>query len=153
MYDSSTVTTLVTATANAPLAAFRAGQSTRPVYIYEIGIFGRTAPTTSGAIGIARSSALSVTPSGLVVGVPRDPARPNAGAGLITGWATAPTLTSPTFIRRWDQPATIGNGIIWTFDRDNPLTLVASGATSELVFANLLATAPGTFEIYVGFDE
>lgn len=154
-YEAATTTTLVTATANAPLVAIRA--VSQPLFLQEIHIFYRTAPTTSGALGLVRSTALGTGALTSVTGQPRVPVTgiPAATGLIVTNWATlAPTLTSTTYLRRWSASPTIGNGVIWTFDPGEALIIAGSaGATSELIIANLVATAPGTMDITVIWRE
>lgn len=154
VFEASVLTTLTTASANAPLASFRAS-STQRAEIIEIGISSLTAPTTSGGLGIARSSAIGTGTLTSVAGLPRDPSdsTPGTPGSLITNWATAvPTIG--TVFRRWAFPASLGNGVIWTLDRIDPLEVPAqTAATSEIVFVNLPGTAPGTYYIYVAWEE
>jgi hypothetical protein len=155
IYEGSVRTTLVTASAMAPLFAIR-GSTTRPTFLKEIGLFGITAPTTSGAVGLCRSTALGTGALTSVAPIARDLSSATAGAVLVTAWATlAPTVgAASTVFRRWAQPASIGNGVIWRFDDDDPHEMpLGSAVNGELVLVNLQATAPGTFDIYVVLME
>ena len=156
VYEASCLTTLVSASANAPLAAYRASTSQRSEII-EVGISYLTAPTTSGGIGLARSSAIGTGTLTSVSGKPRDPSDsiPATPGQLITNWGTAaPTVDTASIFRRWAFPASLGNGVIWTYDRIDPMEVAAAtAATSELIFINLPGTAPGTFYIYVAWEE
>jgi hypothetical protein len=145
--------TLVTATANAPLWAFRA--VTRRCYIYEVTISGITAPTTSGAIGITRSTALGTGTLTSTTGQPLQPEGAAATALLVTNWATAaPTISATAYLARIAFPASIGNTFVWSFAVDHPLEVPGgAAATSEIVFTNLQATAPGTYDITIRYLE
>lgn len=153
IYEVSSRTTLVTATALAPLAAFRGSTGVR-TRVKEIHLFAITAPTTSGGLGLMRSTALAVTPSGVVTGLPRDTGDAATTAQLETGWGTAPTVGAVgTVLRRFACGPSIGSGVIWTFDEE-PLTVpLGSAATGELVLVNLQATAPGTWDMTVVFAD
>lgn len=154
LHDMSFRTTLVTATAYAALAAIR-GATARPTFVREIHLFGLTAPTTSGSIGLCHSSALGTGTLTSVTPVARKILGQASTVIGITNWTTA----SPTnggagaVFRRWTQSANIGNGMIWTFDGE-PLELpLAAAATGDLSIVNLLATAPGTFEVNVVLED
>ena len=74
---------------------------------------------------------------------------------LNTNWATAAPTNggAGALFRRVSLGATIGNGIIWTFDRE-PLEVVGgAAATSELCLCNSIATAPGTIDVTFVYDE
>ena len=155
LYEVSARTTLVTATIGAPLCALRA--VTAPLRVREIHIFYVTAPTTSGSLALVRSTALgtgtltSVTPQArsALVGTPA------ATALLVTAWATlAPTNGgAAAMFRRFVGAATIGNGVIWTFDQESLGVAGSAGAASELIIANGIATAPGTFDVTFVYEE
>lgn len=153
IYEVSARTTLVTASVAAPLAALRA--VTGFCRIWEIHAFYVTAPTTSGGLGLCRSTALGTGALTSVTPVARSTRASAPTAILNTAWATAAPTTGGigTVFRRVAQAATIGNGIIWTFDRE-PLELIGSAAaTSELIICNDNATAPGTFDLTVVYEE
>jgi hypothetical protein len=153
-YEAAVTTTLVGASAGSVLAAFRAG--TRPCYIYEIHLFGVTAPTTSGSVGLTRSTAIGTGTLTQQLGQTRDKLAIAALGGIVTNWGTAaPTVAASPYntLRRWAQPASIGNGIIWVFDRV-PLEISANNAVdSELCLINLVATAPGTYNMSCIWEE
>lgn len=154
IYEVSARTTLTTATSAAALCALRA--VTRMCWVKEIHIFGITAPTTSGGLGLCRSTALGTGTLTSVTPVARDLNGQTATAVLVTNWATAAPTNGGigTVFRRWTQSAAIGNGVIWTFDGDDGIEIVGgAAATSELCVVNTLATAPGTFDITVVYIE
>jgi hypothetical protein len=155
IYEVSALTTLVSAAIGNPLCALRA--VTRPVRIWEIHIFYATAPTTTGALALCRSTALGTGALTSVTPVPRSTATGIAAATAVlnTAWATlAPTNGGAgALFRRMTAAPTIGNGIIWSFDRE-PLEVAGSaGATSELIIANAIAFAPGTFMVNFVYEE
>jgi hypothetical protein len=155
MYEVSGRSTLVTATAAAALVALRA--VTRPCRIWEIHLFYVTAPTTNGSLGLCRSTAIGTGTLTSVTPVARSVTTGIAAATALlnTAWATlAPTNGGiGTVFRRVSTAATIGNGVIWTFDRE-PLEVAGSaGATSELCVVNTQAVAPGTFDVTFVYEE
>lgn len=155
IYEVSGRTTIVTATIGAALCALRA--VTRPCKIWEIHLFYVTAPTTSGEVGLCRSTALGTGALTSVTPVARSTATGIAAATALlnTAWATAgPTNGgAPAIFRRFSAAATIGNGVIWTFDRE-PLEVAGSaGVASELCLVNSIATAPGTLDVTFVYEE
>lgn len=153
IYTASGRSTLVTASANAVLAGFRASTARR-AYIREIGLFYITAPTTSGALGLQRSTALGTGSITAVVGQAHDPGEPAAIGQIETDWATAKPTTANNYMKRWTSAATIGNGMVWRFDEDTGLVVpLGNTATGEIVICNLQGTAPGTFDFYVTWEE
>lgn len=153
VFEASARSTLVTATAGAVLFGFKAG-SLR-ARIREIHLFNITAPTTSGALGLNRSTALGTGALTGLVGIPHDPSDSATTAQVITAWATAvPTVVAASTLRRFDSPASFGNGVIWTFDTMDPLVVPAAPAVNaELVFTNLQASAPGTYDFTFVWEE
>ena len=153
IYEVSGRSTLTTATSAAALVSLRA--VTRWVRIWEVHLFYQTAPTTSGGLGLCYSTALGTGTLTSVTPVARSTRATAATALLVTNWATlAPTNGGiGTVFRRFAAAAAIGNGVIWTFDRE-PLEVIGSaGATAEMCVVNTNATAPGTFEITVVYEE
>jgi hypothetical protein len=156
IFEVSGRTTIQTASAMAVLAAVR-GSTTRPTFVREIHLFGITAPTTSGAVGLCKSTALGTGTLTSTAPVARDLSYVSIGAGavLITAWGTAAPTTGAvaTVFRRWSQSPAIGNGIIWTFDGENLEIPLGGVATGDLCLVNLQATAPGTFDITAILEE
>jgi len=153
IYEVSGRSTLTTATSAAALVSLRA--VTRWVRIWEVHLFYQTAPTTSGGLGLCYSTALGTGALTSVTPVARSTRAAAPTALLVTNWATAAPTNggTGTIFRRFAAAAAVGNGIIWTFDRE-PLEVVGSaGATSELCVVNTNATAPGTFEVTAVFEE
>lgn len=154
VYEASALTTLVTATGNVPIAAFR-GPTANRARVREMHLFSITAPTTSGGLGLCRSNALGTGTLTSVIGVPHEPGDPATTGALITNWATAPpTLTAANIFRRWTSPASLGNGVIWTWDIIDPLVMpLGNAATGDLCIVNIPATAPGTYYVTVVWEE
>lgn len=155
VYEVSGRSTLVTATAAAALVALRAVSA--PLRIREIHIFYVTAPTTSGGLGLCRSTAIGTGTLTSVTPLARSAlaGTPAATAVLNTAWATAAPTNAGigAVFRRFHGAATIGNGVIWTFDQE-PLGVTGSAAaTSELCIVNTIATAPGTFDCTFVYEE
>lgn len=155
-YEASVLTTITTATANIPFAAFRSSTTQRSE-IKEIGIFQRTGGTSPNSIGITRSTAVGTGTLTGVTGTPRDPGAVATTGQLITAWGTAaPTVSvaaGANILRHYTSGTTVGSGVIWTFDLQRMLYLASNVATSELVFINLNATTLATYDIYVAWEE
>jgi hypothetical protein len=117
-------------------------------------MFYVTAPTTSGALGLQRSTALGTGAITAVVGQAHDTGEPATNAQVETAWATAAPTTANNYLKSWASAPTIGNGMVWRFDEGNGLLVpLGNTATGEIVICNLLGTAPGTMEFYVTWDE
>lgn len=155
LYEASSVTTIVTATPDAVLAAFRAGS--RQAYVREIHLFTLTAPTTAGGVALKRATAIGTGAITGNVGVPRDPNAPAPGGQVATAWGTAPptvTAAPAGALRRFACAAAIGNGIVWTFYEGLGIIVPANPAVNaELCLCNTQSTAPGTYVITVVFEE
>ena len=152
IYSARSRSTIVTASANAPLFSFRQIDNA-PAWIREIRLFSKTAPVTSGSIGLARSTALGTGTLTTALGVPRDPNGIATSSGIVTNWATAVPSIGTVF-DDFTSSASLGNAMLWTFDPLKPLILVGNAAaTSELVFVNLDGTAPGTYDIVVVWEN
>lgn len=111
--------------------------------IVELGI--TLAAATASTFGLGRPAAIGVTPTSPVTLLPEDP---NDGAGVeqvALAWGTGPTIPT-AFLRRIQLPATIGAGIVWTWQ--NGLVIPVS---SSIILWNLSAT--GVADVYVITDE
>ena len=98
-----------------------APSTSRPV-IRELSVIQATA--TAQTLGLGRPGAVAGTPTNVLFqrDDPGDPA--SVVNGQIT-WTTTPT--APTiFLRRWNSAATIGVGIVWTWQDDGGLVVAAS---------------------------
>lgn len=149
-YEASAISILVTATADAPLVALRA-PATEVMRITEIGITLTAA--TASRLELIRALAVSLTPSGNIPGRNTKPGAPNSGSTLVTGWATAPTVTATSQLRRVSLPATIGAGVVWTWPADRPLEVGLGSAIAELLIANEVAVAPSVFDMWVCWED
>lgn len=133
-------------TSATPAAEFRAGASNRAV-IMEAGLFlGLTA--TASVYEFGRPAAIGVTPSNLVLGSQEDSADTNATAGIATAWTTAPTIPAH-FFRIYSLSATIGAGVIYTWNEGQELVVPAGGS---IVWWNA-ATNSSQIYIYVKWRE
>lgn len=119
--------------------------ATDRLFIREIGIF--LAAATASTFALGRPAAVGVTPTSPVTILAEDPGNP-AGTGQVAlAWGTAPTApTGASYLRRVALPATIGAGVIWTWQ--NGLVVPIS---SSIAIYNLTAT--GVADIYVVVDE
>lgn len=154
-YESAVRSTLVGATAGSVLVGLRA--ITRPLYLRELHLWYVTAPTTSGGLGLNRSTAVGTGALTGVLGQAADgAAQAAAGTGeAITAWGTAaPTITAANTLRRWFAgAAAIGTGIVWVWEPPGLYIQGNAQTTSELVLQNLQATAPGTLDVTFVWDE
>lgn len=149
-FEAGNVSTLLTATANAPLAAIRA-PATERCGLRELGVFLSAA--TSTVLGLVRATTISVTPGSTVAGQNTVPGAPASGTLLVSSWGTAPVLTSPAYFRSIVLPAQVGAGFIWTWPSDAPLYVGNGAVIGELVIANLVAVAPSLFRYYATWES
>jgi hypothetical protein len=154
IYEVSGRTTITTGTVPFAVAALRA--VTRFVRVWECHVFYQTAPTTSGDLGLCYSTALGTGTLTSVTPVARSTRATAPTALLVTAWGTAAPTNggTGTILKRLATTNSIGNGVIWTFDRE-PLEIVGSaGATSELcVVSTLTQTTAGTAELTFILEE
>lgn len=132
-----------------PLVAIRA-PATERCGLREVGVTLTNAVATR--LGLARASAVSVTPTGNFAGQNMVPGAPASGTTLVTGWTTIPTAGGTPF-RRISLPAAIGAGYIWTWPADDPLYVGLGSAIAELCLVNLVAVVPGVFEWYAKWED
>jgi len=93
----------------------RTGATPGRVKVLEIGLF--LAAATASIIGLGRPAAIGITPTTPVDFLQEDP-NDVLASGVVQSalaWATPPTVPV-AFLRRIALPATIGTGVIWTFD-------------------------------------
>lgn len=147
-YEASATSVIVAATAT-PIVAFRA-PATERMAIREIGVTLQAA--TSTRLGLARASAVSVTPTGNFAGQNKNPGSPASGSTLVTGWTTIPTAAGTPF-RRITLPAAIGAGYIWTWPADDPLIVGLGSAIAEICLNNLVAVAPSLFDFWCVWED
>lgn len=98
-----------------PSWEIRTGATPGRVKVKEIGLF--LADATASIIGLGRPAAIGITPTTPVNFLPTDPNDVIADGVVQSAlaWTTKPT--EPTaFLRRIALPATIGTGVIWTFE-------------------------------------
>lgn len=75
-----------------------------------------------------------------------------AGTSLVdTAWTSAPTITAANRLRRFQLPATIGAGLIWSFV--NGLWVRSATLTDVIVIWNEGGSAAGALNGYVTFEE
>lgn len=153
VYTISSRTTVTTGTALTPIAALRSSTANR-TEIREIQLFNVTAPTTSGGVGLMRSTGQGTASASVTTPQPRDPSSSGDTAILETAWSAAPTVGAVgTVMKRWHHGTSIGNGIVWTYDLTSPLILPASNtATGSLVLVNLQATAAATYDLVIIYN-
>ena len=135
----------VAAAAGATYATLHTGANLK-ARIREIGMFVNAA--TASSIGIIRPSN-SPAASTSILGVAEDSSDPASTVNLDTAWGTAPTVGT-NYLRRITIPATIGNGVIWTFNPGEELVVPVS---SFLVFWNFGGVAGSVLNMYVKWSE
>lgn len=150
-FEAGNLSTLTTATADAPLVAIRA-PATEIGRMLELGITLTAA--TASRLGLIRATTVSVTPGTTKVGRNAVFGAPDSATLLVSSWATAPVLPgTPVYHRRVSLPAAIGAGVVWSWPADRPLFVGDGTAIRELVIANLVAVAPSLFEYYAIWED
>lgn len=134
--------------ANSPLAAFRA--PTRQSRLWEMGITLNAA--TASLVSLFRNTAGGYSANASSsVGQQENPTDA-AGTSLVdTGWSTAPTINAASRLRRYQLPATIGAGLIWTFR--NGIWVRGATATDILVLWNEGGSACSVLNGYCVWEE
>lgn len=135
----------VAAATGATYATLHTGANIR-CRIREIGMFVNAA--TASSVGIIRPSNTPVATTS-VLGLAEDPGDPAATINLDTAWSTAPTIGT-SYLRRITIPATIGNGVIWTF---NPGEELVINVSSWLIFWNFGGSTGSVLNMYVKWLE
>ena len=139
-------------TANTIMWQLRSSASEGTLYVREVGLSVKVAPTTGPSWRLNRPTALG-TSSTTVTPLPEDAGNLVAPlARLDSAWSVNPTLAS-TDMREYSTSNAIGAGIIWTWP-DKPL-VIGTGATAGglcLVNGNATGTTLGTLVIYVVYE-
>src|SRR5689334_16709236 len=110
-FEAGNLSTLVTATQDAPLVALRA-PATETMKLLELGISLTAATATR--LGLARATTVSVTPGTTKPGRNTIKGAPDSASLLVASWATVPVI-SVNYLRRVSLPAAIGAGIVWSW--------------------------------------
>lgn len=148
-YEASNITTLTTATANAPLCAIRAPAAASP-RLREFGV--TLVAATSTLLGLTRATTVSVTPGTTIAGQNKHPLAPASGTLLVSSWATAPVISANLF-RQIVLPAAIGAGFVWSWPSDEEMIVGNGVAIGEIVIVNLVAVAPSLFRYYAVWED
>ena len=135
----------VAAVSGAAFATMHTGANIR-ARIREIGLFVNAA--TASSIGLIRPSNGPVATTSFL-GQAEDAAAPASTVNLDNAWSTAPTIGA-LFLRRITLPATIGNGVVWTWNPGEELIVPVS---SYLVFWNFGAATGSVLNMYVKWIE
>lgn len=137
----------INTTAAASAAAYaELRSSTQRMYLREIGFFCNAA--TSSSVGLGRPAAIGVTPTSPITGLQVDSADAAPGGTTAIAWGTAPTVPA-NFLRRVVLPATIGAGLIWTFNRGE----LVIPASNSLVLWNFGASTASVLAAYFVWEE
>jgi hypothetical protein len=145
-YEVGFVTTLTAA--SVPFATIKAGSGSE-MNITELGLFLTSA--VASEVALARSATATTTPT-MVLGQGQEPSIRAATGGIAVAWSTIGTANAIS-LRRIQLPATIGQGVIWTWSAMSPLVVPAPAATGEIMLVNRGGGVCGTFEGYIVFDE
>jgi hypothetical protein len=148
-FEAGNISTLVTATADAPLVAIRA-PATEICKLRELSV--TLIAATSTLLGLARATTVSVTPGTTKPGRNSVPGAPDSATLLISSWGTAPVI-STNYLRQMVLPAAIGAGFIWSWPAVDPWLVGQGTAIAELVLANLVAVAPSLFRYYAVWED
>jgi hypothetical protein len=135
----------VAAAAGAAYCTLHTGANLRS-RIQEIGLFVNAA--TASSVGLIRPSNTPVATTS-VLGLAEEPADPASTINIDTAWSTAPTIGT-SFLRKIGIPATIGNGIIWSWPVGGELIVPVS---AWLVLWNFGAGAGSVLNGYVKWIE
>jgi hypothetical protein len=138
------------AAAGAAYAAFRA--PTRNSKLLELGLSCNAA--TASNISLLRNTAAGYTATtSSSVGQQENPSGADAaGTSVVdSAWSTPPTVTAASRIRRFTLPATIGAGLIWTFQ--NGIWVRSATATDILVIWNEGGSAGSALNGYCVWEE
>jgi hypothetical protein len=134
------------ATTGTAIAMIRPASTNSPS-VREIGVFNSTAVASS--IGLIRS-ATAGTPSTSVLVQSDIPGLAAGVTNIDTAWSSQPTIGS-IYMRKIVLPATIGAGVIWTFEPRDLVPL--NGATTQLLLWNFGAGSTAALEIYFVLEE
>lgn len=147
-FEAGNISSLVTATADAPLVAIRA-PATEIGRLLELGV--TLTGNTATRLGLARATTVSVTPGTTKPGRNTIKGAPDSGVLLVSSWGTVPVI-SVNYLRRCSLSAVIGAGVVWRWSESAPLHVGDGIAISELVLANLVAVAPSVFEYWAVWE-
>jgi len=121
--------------------------ATDRLFVREIHVYVASAVVLT--VGLTRPNALG-TQTTPVLGQAEDPADPAATGLTAVAWSVAPTvIATPIYLRRFDAPATIGNGIIWTFGGRGLVVPVSS----SLLLWNIGAGAGPLLDVVFVWEE
>src|SRR2546422_8678408 len=148
-FEAGNISSIVTATADTPLAAIRA-PAAEVCRLLELGITLFSATATR--LGLARATTVSVTPGTTKPGRNVVLGAPDSATLLVSTFGTAPVI-STNYLRRISLPATVGAGVVWTWPADRPVFVGVGAAIAELVIAGLVAVAPRTFEYWAVWED
>lgn len=136
----------VAAATGAPYATFHTGANIR-ARIREIGVFVNAA--TASSVQLIRPANTPVATTS-VLGQAEDPADPTSTVNIDTAWSTVPTISTNVPLRKITIPATIGNGVIWSWNPGEELLIPVS---SWLVFWNFGGSTGSVLNGYVRWVE
>jgi hypothetical protein len=131
---NSTVTTT-----GAAAGELRSASGT-PLRLRELGL--TLAIATASTYGIGRPGAVGVTPTSPITVLASNPSDPAGSGTTAVAWGTGPTVPTQ-FLRRVTLPATVGAGIIWTWELNRFIIGPgnAAAAVASIVIWNLATNA------------
>jgi hypothetical protein len=123
--------------------------ASKPMRVYEIGLFYTVLSTNPYDIGLARMNAVGTGTITSAAGVAHETADTPVGV-VETGWTTARPSITAGYFRRFTIPLVLGQGIIFPFGQG--LFIPVSGGLC-LQGINASGTTAGTIEGYAEWDE
>lgn len=118
--------------------------ATRDARVFEIGV--SVASAVAGEIALVRPSAVGATFTSSSTGAPLDNVS-GAGLAVVDTAATTPPTIGTNYLRRFQLPATIGAGVIWTFPAGIVIPISAAITLWQL------STLAVTYDVYIDWDE
>lgn len=148
-FEAGNISSITTATAGTPLVAIRA-PATERCAIREIGV--TLIDATETRLGLIRAGTVSVTPASTIAGQNHVPGAPASGTLLVSSFGTAPVIGS-SYLRQILVPNSKGAGFVWSWPADDPLIVGLGSAVGEIVIANLVSVACGTFYYWAVWEN
>jgi hypothetical protein len=131
------------------IACFVEPSGGRRATVMELGISATTAVAGEIALGLPGN-----TPSGTLTGTtvtPNDPGDETGTGVLVTSFATTQPTAPANNRRRFQLPAVIGAGIVWTWNEGELIVPVNAFNQGLLVWQ--LSSAAVTYDVYIKVKE
>jgi hypothetical protein len=148
-FEAGNISSITTATAGTPIIAIRS-PATERCALRELGV--TLIDATETRLGLVRATTVSLIPADTKAGQNHAPGAPASGSLLVSSFGTAPVIDT-TYLRRILLPNSKGAGFIWQWPADDPLIVGSGAAIAEIVLANLVSVACGTFEYWAVWEN